>query len=199
MTTLICLDISSKLFFVSDDSKTVHWLDLLVDGIGVPAGSERIHITIMLIMKRELIMKKFIVFLLTSILFSYSLCFAATLNSLNKDQFINAFVNKTSVSIATDNLNGVTIENTFSMFLDGDGNIIGKMSHKPVNEPQTDKGIYSIDKDGTAYITWQHWDGAKKLCFRAFNTENSYINVGCDDVFHTVFMKEAIKPGNLLK
>jgi hypothetical protein len=56
MTTLICLDISSKLFFVSDDSKTVHWLDLLVDGIGVPAGSERIHITIMLIMKRELIM-----------------------------------------------------------------------------------------------------------------------------------------------
>lgn len=37
-------------------------------------------------------------------------------------------VNKTSISIATDNLNGRTIENTFSMFLDNHGNILGKMS-----------------------------------------------------------------------
>ena len=85
------------------------------------------------------------------------------------------------------------------MFLDDKGNIIGKMSHKPSNEPQIDKGIYSIDADGTAYITWQHWDGTKKLCFHAFNTENAYINVGCDNVFHTVFMKDAIKSGNHLK
>jgi hypothetical protein len=127
-----------------------------------------------------------------------SLSFGATLNALNKDQFVKAFVNKTSTSIGTDNLNGRTIENTFSMFLDDKGNITGKMSIKPKNEPQIDHGIYSIDEDGTAYITWQHWDGAKKLCFHAFNTENAYINVGCDNVFHTAFMKDAIKAGNLL-
>jgi hypothetical protein len=143
-------------------------------------------------------MKKYIVFTLTALLVSSTLGFAATLQSLDKNQFIEAFVNKTSISIATDNLNGRTIDNTFSMFLDGRGNVIGKMSHKPANEPQMDKGIYSIDNDGTAYITWQHWDGAKKLCFRAFYTENAYINVGCDNVFHTAFMKEAIKLGNLL-
>jgi hypothetical protein len=143
-------------------------------------------------------MKKYFSLILIGIFANSSLCFAATLSSLNKEQFVKAFVNKTSVSIATDNLNGRTIENTFSMFLDDHGNAVGKMSQKPTNEPQTDKGIYSINDDGTAYITWQHWDGKKTLCFRAFNTENAYINVGCDNVFHTAFMKEAIQPGNLL-
>ncbi len=143
-------------------------------------------------------MKQYIALSLITMLSSTTLCFGSSLNSLNKDQFIKAFVNKTSVSIATDNLNGNTIENTFSMFLDSEGNVIGKMSHKPTNEPQIDKGTYLIDEDGTAYITWQHWDGSKKLCFHAFNTENAYINVGCDNVFHTAFMKDAITSGNHL-
>jgi len=144
-------------------------------------------------------MRKFIAISLTTILVGGTSCFALTLNSLNKEQFIKAFVNKTSVSIATDNLNGRTIENTFSMFLDDKGNVIGKMSHKPADEPQTDKGSYLIDEDGTAYMTWQHWDGGKKLCFHAFDTANAYVNVDCDNVFHTVFMKDAVKSGNHLK
>ncbi len=144
-------------------------------------------------------MKKSIGIACAVLLLVSTLSFGATLTSLNKDEFIKAFVNKTATSIPTDNLNGRTIENTFSMFLDDKGNIVGKMSLKPSNEPQMDKGTYSVDGDGTAYITWRHWDGAKKLCFHAFNTDNAYINVGCDNVFHTVFMKEAIKFGNYLK
>jgi hypothetical protein len=128
-----------------------------------------------------------------------SLCFGTVLHSINKTQFNQSFVNKTFTSIPTDNLNGHTIDNTFSMYLDGQGNIWGKMSHKPANEPQVDKGIYTITNDGTFYITWQHWDGAKKLCGHIFNTQNAYISVDCDNVFHTVFMKEASRPGNHLK
>ena len=67
------------------------------------------------------------------------------------------------------------------------------MSVKPTGEPQIDQGSYSVDSDGTAYMTWQHWDAAKKLCCHVFNTENAYINVGCDSVFHTVFMKADIQ------
>ncbi len=144
-------------------------------------------------------MRKSISFAFAAFVIASSSVFSATLNSLNKTEFIKAFVNKTSTSIATDNLNGRTIENTFSMFLDDKGNIIGKMSHKPANEPQTDKGVYTIQNDGIAYIIWKHWDGAKKLCFHVFNTQNAYINVGCDGVFHTAFMKEAIQTGNHLK
>ncbi|MFZ4076663.1 MAG: hypothetical protein ACOYKA_01635 [Legionellaceae bacterium] len=144
-------------------------------------------------------MRNFFAVTLIMLCVGQSSSFAVTLNSLNKEQFIEAFVNKTSVSIATDNLNGRTIENTFSMFLDDKGHVLGKMSHKPAHEPQIDTGRYTLDEDGTVYMTWQHWDGGKKLCFHAFDTANAYVNVDCDHVFHTAFMKEAIKPGNLLK
>lgn len=144
-------------------------------------------------------MKKLMIVMFLALLSIHSLGAAATLVSMNKSQFKKEFVNKTLISIATDNLNGRTIDNTFSMFLDEQGHIWGKMSHKPVNEPQTDQGVYTIANDGTFYITWQHWDGAKKLCGRIFNTKNAYISVGCDNVFHTVFMKDAVKLGNDLK
>src|SRR5262249_10158182 len=97
-----------------------------------------------------------------------ALCFATILHSMNKIQFEKTFVNRTFISIPTDNLNGRTIDNTFSMYLDNHGNIWGKMLHKPTNEPQIDKGIYTVTKDGTFYITWQHWDRAKKLCGHIF-------------------------------
>lgn len=63
-------------------------------------------------------MRNFFAMILIMLYVGESASFAVTLNSLNKEQFMKAFVNKTSISIATDNLNGHTIENTFSMFLD---------------------------------------------------------------------------------
>lgn len=145
-------------------------------------------------------MKKLTKTIIFSVLITInSLSFSATLNSMNKSQIEKAFINKTLISIPTDNLNGHTIDNTFSMFLDSHGNIQGKLSHKPINEPQTDTGVFTIEADGTFYITWKHWDGAKKLCGHIFNTNNSYISVDCDNVFHTAFMKEVIQTGNHLE
>jgi len=125
--------------------------------------------------------------------------FAIALHPLNKTKCKKVFLNRTFTSIATDNLNGLTIDNTFSMFLDDRGHIFGKMSHKPKNEPQTDTGVYTLTNDGTFYITWKHWDGAKELCGHIFDTKNAYISVDCNNVFHTVFMKEASQIGNKLK
>ncbi len=127
-----------------------------------------------------------------------SVSFAATLTSLNKTQVEQAFVGKTLVSIPTDNLNGKTINNTFSMFMDNHGHIWGSMSQKPVDEPRADEGVYSIKQDGTVYMTWNHWDGAKQLCFHSFATANAYLNVGCDQVFHTAFMKADVVQGDHL-
>lgn len=137
--------------------------------------------------------------LFTLLITANSLCLAATLHPINKAQFEKYFINRTFQSIPTDNLNGRTINNTFSMYLDNQGNIYGKMAQQPENEPQTDQGTYTITSDGTFYITWQHWDNAKKLCGHVFNTKNAYISVDCDNVFHTAFMKDASQPGNHLK
>lgn len=131
-----------------------------------------------------------IAFLLSS--YSYS----SSITSLDKMQLQTAAINKTFSSIAIDNLNGKTINNIFSMYMDKHGNIFGKMSVKPANLPQYDQGTYTIDQDGTFYITWQHWDEHKKICGHLFETKDAYISIDCDNVFHTVFMKDKILLGN---
>ena len=73
-----------------------------------------------------------------------TLDFCATLTYMCKEQIKQNIINKTFKSIPTDNLNGKTIDNTFSMFMDNNGKVYGKMSHKPTNEPQIDTGIYSM-------------------------------------------------------
>lgn len=125
-------------------------------------------------------------------------CFSATLHSMGKTQVEKSFINNTLTSIPTDNLNGKTINNTFSMFMDDKGNIFGEMTIKPANEPKVDQGIYTINNNGKVYITWQHWDFKKKLCAQFFETKNAYIAIDCSGVFHTVYMKSSIRSGNQL-
>jgi hypothetical protein len=123
---------------------------------------------------------------------------ATTLQSMTKEQIKQTIINKTLVSIPTDNLNGKTINNTFSMYMDGKGHIYGSMSLKPDNEPQSDKGIYTLEEDGTVTIIWEHWDRKEKLFAQLFETKNAYLAIGLDNVFHTAYLKESILPGNKL-
>jgi len=123
---------------------------------------------------------------------------AATLQSMTKEQIKQTIINKTLISIPTDNLNGKTINNTFSMYMDDNGHIYGNMSLKPDNEPQTDKGIYTLEDDGTVTIIWDHWDRKEKLFAQLFETKNAFLAVGLDHVFHTAYLKESILPGNKL-
>lgn len=132
------------------------------------------------------------------ILFMPFMAHAVNLSSMTAEEIKQTFINKTFVSIPTDNLNGKTINNTFSMYLDDKGNMWGKMSQKPVNEPQYDTGKYVIKPDGTIYFTWKHWDYAKQLCGHIYATQNAYISIDCGGVFHTVFMKDEAKNTNLL-
>jgi hypothetical protein len=139
-------------------------------------------------------MKKFLI-LITTLAVS-PLAFSSTLHSLDKKQFNNAFVNKTAVSISYDDFHGHPMGASFSYYLDGKGNIFGKLSKKPNNEPQMDTGTYYILEDGTGYFKWKHWYGGKKICFHIFNTKNAYISVDCNNMFHTVYMKNSIQHGN---
>lgn len=125
--------------------------------------------------------------------------FSATLESLSKDQMLKNLVNKTSVSIASDIFHGQIVPNTFSYYLDAKGNVLGRFGVKPKNEPQTDTGVYTIAEDGAMYVTWQHWYNGKKMCFHLFNTENAYLSVDCDNIYHTTYLKTAIKEGNQIK
>lgn len=36
----------------------------------------------------------------------------------------------------------------------------------------------------------------QQLCGHIFETKNAYISIDCNNIFHTVFMKEAVQSGN---
>ena len=125
-----------------------------------------------------------------------SLSFGATLNSINQDQCKQAFVGKTFTSVSTAQPNGKN--NSVIVYMDDKGKIQGKFADKPANAPQTDQGIYSIKEDGLICITWQHWFKGKEEHVYAYNTQNDYIMVDNNNIFHLVIMKSAIEPGNHL-
>lgn len=128
-----------------------------------------------------------------------SLSLGATLNSINQDQFKQAFIEKTFTAISTSQLNGKEINNGITVYIADKGKIKGKFTDKPTNGPQTDQGVYSIKDDGMVCITWQHWFNGKEECVYAYNTQNAYIMVDNNNIFHFSIMKFAIQSGDNLK
>jgi hypothetical protein len=146
-------------------------------------------------------MKKQLV-IFAALIVTNSLSLGATLSSINQDQFIKSFVGKTfsaKTSISTTQLNGKEIDNSVTVYMDNKGTIQGKYTHKPAHAPQTDQGVYSIKDDGMICMTWQHWFNGKEECVYAYDTQNAYVMVDNNHIFHFSIMKFAIKPGDNLK
>ena len=136
--------------------------------------------------------------MLVALLATSSMSFAMTMNSISQDQVKQAFVNKTFTSIATAQLNGQSVENSFTGYMDDKGNTWGKFAHKPTDAAQTDQGTYVIKDNGLLCPTWQHWMGGKQFCVDVYETNNSYVLISDTNVFHTVFMKNAMHTGKQL-
>ncbi len=144
-------------------------------------------------------MKKIITLLFVTLMAMTSASFAATLTSMNKAQVEQTFVDKTLTSVPSTRLNGVIVDNTFMVYLDAKGQIAGKFLNAPTDAPQTDTGTYKIADNGTMHVTWKHWEAPKEICVNFFDTHNAILAIGCDNEFHTVFMKKMIKSGDHLK
>jgi hypothetical protein len=137
-------------------------------------------------------MKKSLIFLIA--LLPYSLGFAATLNSIDKNQVKQILVNKTFSSGGTARFPGQSIGVVFTGSMDDHGIIRANFSQPTSLGPQNDQGTYTIKDDGRLCITWQHWHGAKEFCNYIYDAANAYMLVGLDNQFHIVFLKTDIKP-----
>lgn len=144
-------------------------------------------------------MKKQFVVLFAALIGISSFSFAATLNSADKSQVTQAWVNKTFTSVPVAHMGDQSLDNTFIGSLDDQGHIWGKFKKKLANQPQVDQGSYTIKDDGQLCLTWKHWNNAKEFCVYTYNTDNAYIIVDTTNNFHTVFMKSQIQEGNKLK
>lgn len=128
-----------------------------------------------------------------------SLSFGATLASINKDQFKQTFTNKTFTAMLASQINGKQVNNSIAVYIGDKGKISGKFADKPAKGPQADQGKYTIKNDGMVCITWQHWFNSKEECVYAYNTQNAYIMVDNNSMFHFSVMKFSIRSGNNLK
>ena len=138
-------------------------------------------------------MKKSAMIIFSVLTATTSMSFGATLNSIDKDQVKQAFVNKTFTSVTMARVDDQAITNIFIGSMDAQGKIYGKFAHQPSQGPQRDQGIYTIKDNGQLCITWQHWQEKKESCFYTYNTDNAYILVDVNDRFHILFMKNDIK------
>lgn len=137
--------------------------------------------------------------LFAALIASTSLSFGATLNSINQDQFKQAFIGKTFTAMKTAQLNGKEVNNSVSVFIGDQNKIKGKFADKPANGPQADEGVYTLKEDGMICINWQHWFNGKEECLSTYDTQNAYMMVDSNNVFHFSIMKFAIKAGDNLK
>ena len=143
-------------------------------------------------------MKKYVLGALGACVIS-SMAAAATLNSINKDQVQQAFVNNTFTTASVVHPTAFSINNSFTGYMSSDGKIWGMFMHKPKKLPQVDQGTYVIKDDGALCMTWKHWHDAKEFCVYIYNAENAYLLVTTDNMFDTAFLKTSIKTGKHMK
>lgn len=143
-------------------------------------------------------MKKALV--LSAVLVSFSsLSFAASLNSLSKDQVVGALENQTITTIPLATLESELIADPATIYFDKNNQISGKFAHKPGNDPQTDQGTWTVKDDGSLCITWKHWFKSVPFCDYVYEANNSLLFIKGDNTFASLVLKKNIKSGNHLK
>lgn len=123
--------------------------------------------------------------------------FAASMNSLNKNELTNMISDKTITSVPLITMDNQLTPNTFTGYFGKDGTINGKLSNQPENGPQADNGTYKINADGSLCVTWQHWNNTSPICVSAYKVGNGLmlVNTKSHD-FETLLLSSDIKTGN---
>lgn len=140
-------------------------------------------------------MKKLVILSVITLLFSSSLSFANSLQSLDEEQ-IKDFQDNTISTVPLITLYGKLINNTLTSYLGADGKIIGRLSSKLNNGPQVDRGNWTV-KNGTLCILWQHWSQNIPTCLYVYELDNSLVFVNAENNnFETMVLKDNIQSGN---
>ncbi len=110
--------------------------------------------------------------------FVSTLCFAAPLNSLSKDQVIQNLQDKTLTLVPLMTSDGALINNSITAYFSPQGQVTGKVATKfDEDDPQLDQGTWVVDADGMLCTTWQHWDIKRAICVVMYEFDNGFIFV----------------------
>lgn len=145
-------------------------------------------------------MKKLVVLSAVALMSVSSLCFGASLQSLNNKQVTQTLSDKTITTISLVTLNGKIVNNSASVYFSKDKKVSGKFADKPESDQQTDEGTWSVKSNGTLCVAWQHWNQAHPICVAGYQLKNALIFVNADtQKLETLILDENIKDGNQVK
>lgn len=131
-----------------------------------------------------------------SVLLISTVTFANTLQSLNQAQVNEQLKGKTISTIPLVTINGALVNNTFTGFLDSNGNMDGHMANKPENDPISDTGTWTVSQNGTLCVTWQHWNNTKPICVSVYKVNNGLLFINeKSHALETIVLSDSIKNG----
>ena len=128
-----------------------------------------------------------------------SLCFSASITSLNPSETKDVFNDKTITTIDAAALNGKILPNRFTGYFAPDGKMNGAFATAPVGAPQNDKGTWKINSDGLFCVTWEHWFSGKEGCLSLYKLNNGILIINTENNFESLVLNAEIKQSNQMK
>ncbi len=125
-----------------------------------------------------------------------SISFAASIQSMNKEQITKTMAGKTITTIPLTTLNGQLMNNSFTGFFDKNGTVTGQFANKPENTVQNDQGTWKVKSNGTLCTMWHNWDGGKEVCMHVYKLNNGLVFVNEGNRIETIILDTNIQTGN---
>ena len=127
--------------------------------------------------------------------------YAASLQSMTKEQVVNLLKQKTMRTINLVTLNKKLINNTMTIYFGENGHVTGQLINNVTNnDPQVDKGEWKVEANGAFCITWQNWNEHNPICMYPYELKNSILFINqASNSFESMVLKTNIKTGNQLQ
>jgi len=130
------------------------------------------------------------------LIFSCSMSYAASIQSMDKNQVTNALEDKTITTVPLATLHGNLISNTVSVYFGKGGKLIGQFTNKPNNDPQSDKGTWEVKANGQVCVQWKVWTNNNPICVYTYKLSNSLVFINTDNKFESMVLFDKIHTGN---
>lgn len=140
-------------------------------------------------------MKKFIlVFALLT--FGCSFSYAASMQSMNKNQVMKVLEDKTITTVPLVTLHDNLTPNTVTVYFGKKGELVGQFVNKPENDPQSDEGTWQVKADGKVCVSWKVWTKNNPVCVYTYKLANSLVFINTANKFESMVLSNNIQSGN---
>ncbi len=129
-------------------------------------------------------------------IFSCSFSYAASLQSMSKNQIMQALEGNTITTVPLVTLHGNLVTNTASVYFGKGGQLVGQFANKPDNDSQSDQGTWQAKANGQICVSWKTWTNNNPVCVYTYKLANSLVFINTNNKFESMVLSNSIQSGN---